>query len=75
MPDLVFEIVGRGWGKVWKRRLLDRYEAAIRLELIRQEVRECARYGFPITQAHCAEVADAERNYDRATAIIAAEAR
>lgn len=48
----------------------DRYEAAIRLERIRQQIRENARYGFPITNTHRIEVQEAEAEYDLATNVL-----
>ena len=52
-----------------RHRLLipDRYEAAIRLERIRQLMREYARYGYPLTVQHMAECRAAEAEYDAAT--------
>jgi hypothetical protein len=47
---------------------IDRYEAAVRLERIRQQMREATRYGFVITRAQVAEAAAAEAEYDAATA-------
>lgn len=70
MTELVFEIMGRGWGKVYKKRLGDRYEAAIRLERIRQLMRESSRYGLVVTRAHRDELHTAEVEYNAATAAI-----
>jgi hypothetical protein len=70
MTDLVFRNTGRAWGKVRAVQMADRYEAAIRLEQARQQVRECSRYGFPTTRTHQDEVHAAELAYDAATAAI-----
>lgn len=45
---------------------LDRYEAAIRLERVRQQIRETLRYGFPITGTHREEMRLASEAYVRA---------
>lgn len=45
----------------------DRYEAAIRMEKARQRIREANRYGFRVTQADAAELAQATAEYDMAT--------
>ena len=45
----------------------NRYAAAVRLERARQIVRECLRYGFPVTATDVAEVNAAEIAYDKAT--------
>jgi len=45
----------------------DRYEAAIRLERIRQTVREYLRYGVPVTAPHFEEMERANAEYDAAT--------
>jgi hypothetical protein len=66
-PTLDLRHRGRAWGKVRAVCVLDRYEAAIRLERARQRIRENTRYGFPVTLAHRTEVKDAEREYAAAT--------
>ena len=45
----------------------DRYEAAIRLERVRQQIRENLRYGFPTTNTHMIEMQAADREYVAAT--------
>jgi len=45
----------------------DRYEAAIRLEQIRQTVREHLRYGIPVTAPHFEEMERANAEYEAAT--------
>lgn len=61
---------GLTWKELRAVRLLDRYEAAIRLEQIRQQIRECCRFGFPVTLVHQAELQAAERQYTSATASV-----
>lgn len=58
---------GRAWGKTRAARAVDRYEAAIRLERVRQQIRENLRYGFPITNTHMIEMQAAGREYVAAT--------
>lgn len=53
-----------------RARMADRYEAAIRLEKIRQQLREAARYGFTVTLPMANEVREAEAEYDAATALL-----
>jgi hypothetical protein len=48
-----------------------RFEAACRMERARQIVRECKRYGYPVTPTDIHAVHDAERDYDLATAQLA----
>lgn len=50
--------------------LIARYEAARRWERERQIVRELARYGFPLTGRDTVAVRDAERAYNRASALL-----
>ena len=67
MPTITFRPVPRGCGKERARIMADRYEAAIRLETIRQQLRECARYGFTVSNAMVHEHQDATREYNAAT--------
>ena len=63
-------------GKVRARtsaaRQVARYEAAVWLERARQIVRECQRYGYPVTLTDVNEVHDAEKAYNAATAAASA---
>ncbi len=68
--NLDFSNRGRAWGKIHATRAVDRYEAAIRLELIRQQLREATRYGFTVTAPMAAEVREAEAEYNEATALL-----
>lgn len=49
----------------------DRFEAARRWEQLRQIIRECTRYGFPVTERDMHVVQEAERHYDTLTALLA----
>jgi hypothetical protein len=76
---IITQPAGRANGKTYsvketllKVRLEDRYEAAIRLEKARQNIRETGRYGFPVTRAHREEVHAAEAAYNHATAVLQA---
>lgn len=76
---IIAQPAGRANGKTFsvretllKVRLEDRYEAAIRLEKARQNIRESDRYGFPVTRTHRDEVHIAEAAYDEATAAVQA---
>jgi hypothetical protein len=46
-----------------------RIEAALRLEIARQVIRESIRYGFPVTVQHMHAVHAAEADYDLATSL------
>lgn len=61
---------GRAWGKTRSAQMIARYEAAVWLEHARQAVRECLRYGFPVSQVDVAEVGAAEQAYVAATAAL-----
>lgn len=76
---IIAQPTGRANGKTYsvketllKVRLEDRYEAAIRLEKARQNIRETDLYGFPVTRTHRDEVHTAELAYDEATAAVRA---
>lgn len=74
-PNPLVVAAGRANGKVtlfYDGLAEDRYEAAIRLEKARQNIREHLRYGFPVTRALTAEAQTAEAAYSRTTAAIAA---
>jgi len=50
--------------------LLARFYAARRMELARQVIRECGRYGFTVTAADQAELHLAEIDYDTASNLL-----
>lgn len=58
-------------GKAALQRRVDHYEAAVRLERIRQQVREASRYGFTVTRTMRDEVSAAEKEYTVASLVVA----
>jgi len=66
--SITFRNTPRGFGKrLAAAAMVDRYEAAIRLERARQLMREAVRYGFTVTEPMAAEIRNAEAEYDQAT--------